>query len=87
MKHKQQKTQKTHYPMNNIMDAQNNLDKLFPKGDKRRGQALLIFATAKIEGIEEGKKELYLEIVKKKFKGSVRDFLIWYGGKFKDVKI
>ena len=36
---------------------------------------------------KQAKKEVYLTIIKDKFNGSVRDFLIWYGGNFKDIDI
>jgi hypothetical protein len=39
------------------------------------------------KGYQEAKKELFLDIIKRKFDGKVRDFLIWYGGKFKDIEI
>jgi len=37
--------------------------------------------------IKQAKQEVYLSIIKDKFNGSVRDFLIWYGGDFKDIDI
>ncbi|MDD4111366.1 MAG: hypothetical protein PHS54_07525, partial [Clostridia bacterium] len=48
-----------------------------------RGKALVLIALAR----QQGKKELFLDIIKRKFKGSVRDFLIWFGGPFKDINI
>jgi hypothetical protein len=39
------------------------------------------------EGKREGRKEIFLDIIKRKFKGSVRDFLIWYGGEFKEEEL
>ena len=44
----------------NILDTEANLNKLFPKGNKDRGKALLVFATAKLE-----ERERILKIVKK----------------------
>jgi hypothetical protein len=35
----------------------NCIDDLFPKGDKRRGDALLLQAVAFIEGLKEGSKK------------------------------
>ena len=41
----------------------------------------------KLETIRLTKQQMFLDIIKRKFNGSVRDFLIWYGGPFKDVNI
>jgi hypothetical protein len=60
------------------------LEKYFEKGKTEyRGKALVLIALAR----QQGKKELFLDIIKRKFKGSVRDFLIWFGGPFKDINI
>ncbi|MDD4111367.1 MAG: hypothetical protein PHS54_07530, partial [Clostridia bacterium] len=60
------------------------LEKYFEKGKTEyRGKALVLIALAR----QQGKKELFLDIIKRKFKGSVRDFLIWFGGPFKEINI
>jgi hypothetical protein len=38
------------------ISGEKELDKYFPKGDNRRGQAMVILATVKLEIIEEVKK-------------------------------
>lgn len=41
-----------------------------------------------IDKIEKNiRKDIFLDLIKRKFSGSVRDFLIWYGGDFKDIDI
>ena len=60
------------------------LEKYFEKGKSEyRGHALVLIGLAR----RQGKKELFLDIIKRKFNVSVRDFLIWFGGPFKEINI
>ncbi len=51
-------------PINEILE--NELDKQFPKGDKARGRALVLFAIAQIELNKLEEKRKYWEMKYKK---------------------
>lgn len=47
------------------------LDRCFPKGNKKRGNALLLFGCSKLEGIQEGKQQAINKITELK-KGFIK---------------